>query len=91
LEPTGLAKHGTTRGLMGMVMGLARQEAAGRVVGRFWNQIDLFFRSKLGPLAGYADALLILIGATVAGTVIWSRGLGSIRPKNGGFISGQGQ
>ena len=34
--------------------------------------------------------LKYLIGATVAGTVIWNRGPGSIRPKNRGFMSGPG-
>jgi hypothetical protein len=40
---------------------LARQDAAGRVFGRCWNLTELFFRSKPGPLAGYADPLLTLL------------------------------
>jgi len=60
LEPTGLAKPGETRGLMGTGPGLARQESAGRVSGRFWNRTDPFLRSKPGPLAGYPDPLLTL-------------------------------
>ena len=35
LEPTGLAISGKTGGLTGMGSGLAHQEAAGRVFGRF--------------------------------------------------------
>jgi hypothetical protein len=34
--------------------------------------------------------LRYLIGAKVAGTVIWNHGLGSTRPKNHGFMSGPG-
>jgi hypothetical protein len=33
----GLGKPSKTSGLMGMVIGLARQEVAGRVLGPFWN------------------------------------------------------
>jgi hypothetical protein len=58
LEPTGLPKPGETRGLTGTGPGLARQESAGRVFGRFWNRTDLFLRSKPVPLAGYLDPLL---------------------------------
>jgi hypothetical protein len=61
LEPTGLAKPGETRGLTGTGPGLARQESAGRVFGRFWNRTDPFLRSKPGPLAGYPDPLLTLV------------------------------
>jgi len=61
LQPTGLAKPGETRGLTGTGPGLARQESAGRVVGRFWNRTDPFLRSKPGPLAGYPDPLLTLV------------------------------
>jgi len=61
LEPTGLAKPGETRGLTGTGPGLARQESAGRVFGRFWNRTDPFLRSKPGPLAGYPDPLLTLL------------------------------
>ena len=60
LEPTGLAKPGETRGLTGTGPGLARQESAGLVLGRFWNRTDPFLRSKPGPLAGYPDPLLTL-------------------------------
>jgi len=60
LEPTGLAKPGETRGLMGTGQGLAREESAGRVFGRFWNRTDPFLHSKPGPLAGYPDPLLPL-------------------------------
>ena len=56
----GLAKPGETRGLTGTGPGLARQESAGRVFGRFWNRTDPFLRSKPGPLAGYPDPLLTL-------------------------------
>jgi len=61
LEPTGIAKPGETRGLTGTGPGLARQESAGRVFGRFWNRTDPFLRSKPGPLAGYLDPLLTLV------------------------------
>jgi hypothetical protein len=57
---TGLAKPGETRGLTGTGPGLARQESAGRVFGRFWNRTDPFLQSKPGPLAGYPDPLLTL-------------------------------
>jgi hypothetical protein len=60
LEPTGLAEAGETRGLTGTGPGLAHQESAGRVFGRFWNQTDPFLRSKPGPLAGYPVPLLTL-------------------------------
>ena len=61
MEPTGLAKPGKTRGLTGMGMGLAHQEAAGRVFGWVWNRTEPFFWSKPGPLAGYPDPLLTLV------------------------------
>src|SRR5882757_6105835 len=60
-DPTGLAKPGETRGLTGTGPGLARQESAGRVFGRFWNRTDPFLRSKPGPLVGYPDPLLTLV------------------------------
>jgi len=60
LEPTGLANPGKTRMLMGLGMGLARQDAAGWVFGRFWNQTEPFFWSNHGPLAGYPEPLLTL-------------------------------
>jgi hypothetical protein len=60
LEPTGLAKPGETHGLTGTGPGLARQESAGRVFGRFWNRTHPFLRSKPGPLARYPDPLLTL-------------------------------
>jgi len=56
----GLAEPGKTRGLTGMGPGLAHQEAAGRVLGLFWNQTTPFLPSKPGPLAGYPDPLLPL-------------------------------
>jgi len=62
LEPTGLTNPGETRGLAGTGQGLARQESAGRFFGRFWNRTDPFLRSKPGPLAGYPDPLLTLLG-----------------------------
>jgi len=40
--------------------GLATQDTADRVFGRFWSQTKLFFQSKPRPLAGYPDPLLIL-------------------------------
>jgi hypothetical protein len=61
LEPTGLAKPVETRGLTGTGPGLARQESAGRVSGRFWNRTDPFLRSKPGLLAGYPDPLLTIV------------------------------
>jgi len=71
LEPTGLAKPGETRGLTGTGPGLAREESAGRVFGRFWNRTDPFLRSKPGPLAGYPDPLLTLTrGDQSGGTTI---------------------
>ena len=60
LEPTGLAKPGEARGLMGTGQGLPRQECAGRVVRRFWNRTDPFLWSKPGLLAGFLDLLLTL-------------------------------
>ena len=65
LTPTGVAKPGKTRGLTGTEPGLDRQEAAGRVFGRFWNQTKPFFRSKPGLLAGYPDPLLTQLQAPV--------------------------
>jgi len=67
LEPTGLAKHGGTRGLTGTGPGLARQESAGRVFGWFWNRTDLFLRSKAVQLAGYPNPLLTLCVPVVPG------------------------
>jgi hypothetical protein len=63
LEPSGLAKPGETRWLTGTGPGLARQESAARVFGRFWNRTDLFLRSKPGPLAGYPDPLVTVKGS----------------------------
>ena len=60
LDPTGLATPGETHGLMGTGLDFNRQAAAGRVVGRCWNQTAPFFQSKPGPLAGYPDPLLTL-------------------------------
>jgi len=61
LEPTGLAKPGKIRGLTGKGPGLARQVAAGRVFGQFWNRTEQVFWSEPGPLAGYPDPLLTLV------------------------------
>jgi hypothetical protein len=55
LELTVLAKPGETRGLRGLGPGLARQESAGRDIGRFWSRTDLFLRSKPGPIADTSD------------------------------------
>ena len=63
MEPTGLAKPGETRGLMGTGSGLARQESAGRVFGRVWNRTDSSLQSTPGPLAGYPYPLLTLDGS----------------------------
>jgi len=51
LDPTGLAKPGETHGLIGTGLGVDRQDAAGEVFGGSWNQIELFFRSRPGPVA----------------------------------------
>jgi len=51
--------------LTGTGPGLAHQDAAGRVFGRFWNRTEPFFRSEPGPLAGYPDPLLTLITVNV--------------------------
>jgi len=59
-EPTGLAEPSKTHKLTGTGPGLAHQDPAGRVFGRFWNRTKLFFRSKPGPLVGYPDPLLTL-------------------------------
>ena len=40
-----------------MGLGLDHQEAAGRVVGQFWNRSKPFFRSKPEPLAAHPDPL----------------------------------
>jgi len=61
LEPTGVARPGKTRGLTGTGPGLARQDAGGRIFGRFWNRTEPFIWSKPGPLAGYLDPLLTLL------------------------------
>jgi len=57
LQLTGEAKPGKTRGLTGMVPGLAHQVSAGPVFGRVWNWTDLFLVSIPGTLAGYPDPL----------------------------------
>ena len=71
LDQTGLAKPGKTRGLTGTGPGLDRQEAAGRVLGPFWNQTKPFFQSNLGPLEGYPDPLLTLV--RTSGGIMWNR------------------
>jgi len=78
LEPTGLARPSENRQLPGMCPGLARQESAGRVFGRFWNLTDPFLRSKPGPLAGCPDPLLTLGKTNPAGT-----DLGLLRRRQG--------
>jgi hypothetical protein len=61
LELTGVANPCETRRLMGTGPGLAREESAGLVFGRFWNRTNPFLRSKPGQLAGYPDPLLTLV------------------------------
>jgi len=56
----GVTKPGKTCGLMGTGPGLARQEAACRVFGQFWNRTEPYFQSKPRPLVGYPDPLLTL-------------------------------
>ena len=63
LEPTGLAKHAWTYGLTSTGPGFTRQEAVGRVFGRFWNNTVQFLLSESGPLAVHLDQLLTLIMA----------------------------
>ena len=65
LEPTGLAKPGKTRALTGSGSGLARQDTAGRVLGRFWNRTERYFWAETGLLAGYPDPLLPLLTTVV--------------------------
>ena len=60
LDQMGLAKPGETRGLTGTGPGLARQESAGQVFGRFWNRTNQFLRFKPGLLVGYLDPSLTL-------------------------------
>jgi hypothetical protein len=60
---------GKTRGLTGTGTGLARQEAVGRVFGRFWNRNEPLIRSKPGPLVGYPDPLLTLVHDTLIGQI----------------------
>jgi len=64
LGPTGLAKPGKTRGLTGMGPGLARQEAAGRGFGQFWNRTVCPVQTRTagwlpGPLAKLDGAMAI--------------------------------
>jgi len=70
LEPTGVAKAGETRGLTGTGPGLACQDPAGKVFGRFWNRTDPFLWFKPGPLAGYLDPLLTLSSPSSTGSWI---------------------
>ena len=72
VEPTGLATPGETRGLTGTCPGLASQESAGRVFGRFWNRTDPVLRPKPGPLAGSPDPLLTLNKTGIAHSVLSS-------------------
>jgi len=77
LDPTGLAKPGETRGLMGTGPGLAHQESAGRGFGWVWNRTDQFLRSKPGPLAGHPDPLLTLpTGPAKPGITLRLTGMG---------------
>jgi hypothetical protein len=46
LEQTGLAKPTKTPELTDIGAGLARQDVAGLVFEQFWNQTELFVRSK---------------------------------------------
>jgi hypothetical protein len=62
LQMTDLTKPGTTCRLTGTGPGLACQDPAGQVLGRFWNRTKPFFQSEPGPLAGYPDLLLTLLG-----------------------------
>jgi len=61
LEPTGLATSGTTPALTGTGQGVARHEAAGRVVGWVWNWTNPFLQFKPGLLTGYLDKLPTLL------------------------------
>jgi len=58
LHMTDLGKPGESHGLTGKRQGLNRQEAAGRVFGRFWYQTESFVWSKAGPLVGHSELLL---------------------------------
>jgi len=57
-KATGQAKPGGTCGLAATGLGLAHQEAEGRIFGQFRNRTDQFLQSKPGPQAGYPDPLL---------------------------------
>jgi hypothetical protein len=59
LEPTGQAKLGEIRRLTGTVPGLAPEESAGRVFGRFWNRTYTFLRGKPGPVANTNRAAML--------------------------------
>jgi hypothetical protein len=50
LDPTGRGKPGLTHGLPGEGMGLAHQDAAGRVFGQFQSRTELFIWSN--PVLG---------------------------------------
>jgi hypothetical protein len=50
-NPMGLGKSSETRRLIGMGHGFARQQSAGQVFGRIWNNTDPVLRSKPGPVA----------------------------------------
>jgi hypothetical protein len=62
LELTGLVRPGKSHRLTDTGPGLARQDLVDRVFGQFWNRTESFLPSKSGPLVGYPDPLLILIG-----------------------------
>jgi len=60
LELTSLTKPSTTLRLPGPGLGLAHQEAAGRVLGQVWNRTNPILGSKPRPLVGHLDPLLTL-------------------------------
>ena len=61
MKLTGRAKPSKTCRLTGTSQGLARQDAACRVFGQFWNRTKPFLWSEPGPLACHLDLLLTLI------------------------------
>jgi len=82
IGPEALAILGETRRLSSTGPVLDRCDAAGRVFGRFWNQTELFFRSKPRPLACYLDSGLILAPSGQC----WYPDLTSTRSFLAGFI-----
>jgi len=61
LGQTGQAKPAKTYGLMGTVVGFARQEAAESVSGGVMNRSNRVLQSKPGQLAGYVDPSVTLL------------------------------